>query len=128
MCILMLTYVICETTMLQTCGLKVLLQSCCFFSVMQHVGLVVAAVQLKAQYWVKFGLLCCSGQIDLAAAGLKPCAIKTLPYSTEVDKMRAEAELQALYDARYVDSVMACYGVFLDTTPDGSHRLQLVTM
>ena len=91
------------------------------------VGLSVAAVQLKSHSCVKFGLLCCSGQIHLAAAGLKPGAIKTLPYSTEEEKARAEAELQALYDTRHIESVMACYGVFLDTTPDGSHCLQLIT-
>lgn len=55
-----------------------------------------------------------------------PCAVKGMPFSTELDQICAEAELAALAETHHDKSVVTCLGVFLDdAAPDGTIYLQV---
>lgn len=76
--------------------------------------------------------LCCSAEVDItddntASAGIRPCAVKTLPYFDDSQKMSAAAELRALWDAYEYPSVMTCFGVFEDTDEMGLPCLRIIT-
>ena len=57
----------------------------------------------------------------------QPCAVKMLPYNSEDDVERADAELEALWDTHELSSVLTCLGVFLDVAADGARHLQILT-
>lgn len=76
--------------------------------------------------------VCCSAEVDLLddegrPAGMKPCAVKTLQYSTQLDRIRAHAELAALWEFHNLDSVLTCYGVFEELAVDGTRCLHIAT-
>lgn len=73
----------------------------------------------------------CSAEMFVPAtpaepATLKPCAVKTLRYSTHKEQRMAEAEVDALWATHGLESVITCYGVFPDWTANGM-CLQVVT-
>ena len=72
--------------------------------------------------------MCCSAEIEMNGnAERQPCAVKTLPYASVYDQRSAEAELEALWDTRELESVMKCFAVFLDVNPDGEECLRVIT-
>ena len=69
---------------------------------------------------------CCSGELEWRNQ-IVPCAVKTVAYSFAVDKVRADAELQALYETRHMSAILKCRAVFEEVLPDGSAWLHLAT-
>ena len=70
----------------------------------------------------------CSGELEVQGKSERvACAIKTLPYTSLLDYLRAQAELEALWDTFELTPVMTCLAVFEDRSADGTCCLHVAT-
>ncbi len=69
----------------------------------------------------------CSGEMLMSDNSIKPCAIKTVQYDTDLQCAVAHLELVALKAALGIPGVVQCLGCFETTDPDGAPILHIIT-
>ena len=72
-------------------------------------------------------MLFCSAEVEMKDGYRAPCAVKRMPYHTQLEQEVADAELEALLATHDLQGVVTCRALFEHLDQDGRRYLHLAT-